>query len=484
LRQQRPLTANSRHFLRVNAQTLYLDKQKTPQICKTLGVIIKDDISFMNKIKYYLVLIFFPTMFFSQKTVLLNSKIRSTIVNNISQMLLDNYVFPDTAVKMSNCIKNKLKEGAYNKITDPVAFSDALTIDLYSVYRDGHLLVQFVPQQATQNSNVASTSSQINNEDPLQRIKQANFGLKKVEILTGNIGYIDIDHFWADSVYGKKTVKATLQFVSNTNALIIDLRDCGGGSQEAVNMICGYFLEKSTHINDMFDRAAKTTTAYWTKPDSSFTKLTKMPLYILTNNKTFSAAEEFCYDLQSIKRATIIGETTGGGAHGTFSQDAGNGFILSIPYSTAINPITKTSWEKIGVRPEIEVPSDQALETAEIKIFDNLISKTKDSSELFNLKWDLELLKAINNPTTLDSLTLKSYAGVYGERIFTLENGKLFYQRTGRPKFELEAMSPTIMKGKGNTYFKIEFVKNNLGKVDKVNAHYQDNRIETANRTE
>jgi retinol-binding protein 3 len=437
----------------------------------------------MNKIKFLLILIFFPSITFSQKTVVLNSKLRSTIVNNISQLLIDNYVFPETAIKMSNCIKDKLKEGAYNKITDPVAFSDALTIDLYSVYRDGHMLVQFAPQETSQNT-VASTNSQVNNEDPLKRIKQANFGLRKVEILSGNIGYINIDHFWADSIYGKETVKATLQFVSNTNALIIDLRNCGGGSQETVNMICGYFLEKSTHINDMFDRAAKTTTEYWTKTDSSFTKLTKMPLYILTNNKTFSAAEEFCYDLQSIKRATIIGETTGGGAHGTFSQDAGSGFVLSIPYSTAVNPITKTSWEKIGVKPEIEVPSDKALETAEIKIFDNLISKTKDASELFNLNWDLELLKAINNPSTLDSLTLKSYAGVYGERTFTFENGKLFYQRTGRPKFELEAMSPTIMKGKGNTYFKIEFVKNNVGKVDKVNVYYQDNRLETSVRIE
>lgn len=438
----------------------------------------------MNKIIFLLILIFFPAIIFSQKTVVLNSKLRTTIVNNISQLLLDNYVFPDTAIKMSKCIKNKLKEGAYNKITDPVAFSDALTIDLYSVYRDGHMLVQFVPQEVTPESVVASTGSSGNNEDPLKKIKQANFGLKKVEILSGNIGYINIDHFWADSVYGKETVKATLQFVSNANALIIDLRNCGGGSQETVNMICGYFLEKSTHINDMFDRAAQTTTEYWTKPDASFTKLTKMPLYILTNNKTFSAAEEFCYDLQSIKRATIIGEITGGGAHGIFSKDAGSGFVLSIPYSTAVNPITKTSWEKVGVKPEIEVPSDKALETAEIKIFDNLISNTKDASELFNLNWDLELLKAINNPITIDSLTLKSYAGIYGERVFSFENGKLFYQRTGRPKFELEAMSPTVMKGKGNAYFKIEFVKNNIGKVDKVNVFYQDNRIETSDRTE
>ena len=438
----------------------------------------------MNKVKFLFTLLFFPFLLFSQKQDELNSKLRSTIVNNISQLLIDNYVFPDTALKMSHCIKKKLKAGAYNKITDPVAFSDALTIDLYSVYRDGHMLVQYIPQDADSIEVIASDSSKETKIDPFKRIKQANFGLSKVEILYGNIGYIHIDHFWADSIYGRETVKATLQFVSNTNALIIDLRDCGGGSQETVNMICGFFLEKSTHINDMYDRSAKTTTSYWTKPDSSYTKMVNMPLYILTNNKTFSAAEEFCYVLQSLKRATIIGETTGGGAHGTFSKDVGSGFLLSIPYWTAINPITKTSWEKVGVKPDLEVPSDKALEKAEVEIFNNLISKSSDSLEIFNLLWDLELTKALNNPITLDSLTLKSYQGKFEERNFTFEQGKLYYQRTGRPKFELEAMSPTIMKGKGNSYFKIEFVKNNYGKVDKVNAYYQDNRIETSTRTE
>lgn len=432
----------------------------------------------MNKLKILLILIFSSTIIFAQQPLILNSKSRTEIVNNISQILLDNYVFPDTAIKMSNCITKKLKQGAYNKITDPVAFSDALTIDLYSIYQDGHLMVKYAPQEFTK----PRADNPVSIEDPFKKSKQANFGLKKVEILKGNIGYINFDQFWADSIYGKATVKSALQFVSYTNALIIDLRNCGGGSEETVNMISGYFLEKSTHLNDVFDRRTNKTTEFWTEPDSTFTLMTKMPLYILINNKTFSASEGFCYGLQSIDRAIIIGETTGGGGHGTFWQDVSNGLVLYVPYSRAISPVTKTSWEKVGVKPEIEVPSDKALETAEMKIYDNLISNTIDPSELFNLNWNLDLLRAINNPITIDTLTLREYTGEYDERVFTLENGKLFYQRTGRPKFELEAMSPTVMKAKGNTYFKIEFVKNNQGKVDKVNAYYQDNRIESSNR--
>jgi len=438
----------------------------------------------MTKLKLFLLLFFFPTIIFAQNTTPLTNKSRSEIVKSISQLLLDNYVFSDTALKMSNCIKNKLKAGAYNKITDPVVFSDALTYDLHSVYFDKHMLVQyFPPENPTTIQNAVQTTNQ-EKEDPFRKIKEANFGLKKVEILNGNIGYIDIKNFWADTLYGKETVKAALQFISNTNALIIDIRNCGGGSQQTVAMICGYFLKNATHINDMFDRRTNTTTQDWTKPDTSFTKLNNIPLYILTSNKTFSAAEEFCYVLGTLKRATIIGETTGGGAHGTFSQEAWNGIFISIPYWRPTNPITKTNWEVVGVKPDIETTSDRALETAEMKIFETLLSKTSDATALFNLNWDIELLRAINNPVTIDEKTLAEYAGIYGERVFTLENGKLYYQRTGKPKFEMEPMSLTTMKGKGNTYFKIEFARNSSGKVDKINAYYQDNRKESSIRTE
>ena len=196
----------------------------------------------MNKLKIFLILIFLPTIVFSQKTIILNSKSKTEIVKNISQILLDNYVFPDTAIKMSNCILKKLKQGAYDKITDPVAFSDALTIDLYSIHHDAHLMVKYAPQEFAK----PAIDHPAIIEDPFKKSKQDNFGLKKVEILKGNIGYINFDQFWADSIYGKVTVESALQFVSYTNALIIDLRDCGGGSEKTVNMISGYFLEKST----------------------------------------------------------------------------------------------------------------------------------------------------------------------------------------------------------------------------------------------
>jgi poly(3-hydroxybutyrate) depolymerase len=433
----------------------------------------------MNKYILILALWFLPAFAFSQNQPILTTKQKTSIIGNISQLLLGHYVFEDVAVKMSDHLKQQLKAGAYTKINDLAAFAGAITLDLYSIYHDRHLLVQYTPAQATSQPVPANNPA---SQDPLYEIKQANFGFKKTEILPGNIGYIQIERFWADSIEGKETTKAILRFVANTNAIIIDVRNCGGGSQEAVKLLCGYFLEKPTHINDMYDRPAKSITSYWTTPDSTFLSLADKPLYIICNNKTFSAGEEFCYDLQVLKRAIIVGEATGGGAHGTYGRDAGSGFTVNIPYSRAINPITKTNWETTGVKPDIEIAPDSALEKAELSILYKQIAEASDIHELFVLNWQLDLLEAINHPITLDTNTLKSYAGIFGDRVFTYRGRKLYYQRTGRPLYELEAIRPGLMKGKGNAYFKIEFITNDNGEVDQIRAFYQNNTVETAVR--
>ncbi|MES2780636.1 MAG: S41 family peptidase [Bacteroidota bacterium] len=413
-------------------------------------------------------------------TYTLTSKTRLEVVNVIRQLLMDHYVFPDTARIMSAYLNQRLKAGAYNNSKDPVVFSDALTRDLFSVYHDGHLLVQYNPAFALQLSNPTVPT---NNTNELERNRELNYGFRSVEILNGNIGYINLERFWADPVYGKETAKAALKFVANTHAIIIDLRTNGGGSPETVAMLCGFFLKTQTHINSSYNRSENTTTEFWATPDSTLKELTNKPVYILTSQRTFSAAEEFAYDLQSLKRATIIGETTGGGAHNTFERDATNGFVISIPYGRAVNAVTKTNWEGVGVKPDIEVTAEKALEMAEIKIFEAMIAGAKSAEELYQLNWQLDLLKAINNPIVIDTTTLKKYAGVFGDRTFTYTNGKLYYQRTGRQKFELEPMTPTIMKGKNNTYFKIEFVTDAQGNVNEVKAYYEDVRVERAKRT-
>ncbi len=417
----------------------------------------------------------------AQNAIPLSKSVKAELVHSVADLLIRNYVYPDTAEKMAAYIRKRQKEKAYDSFTDRARFSGALTNDLYSIYHDGHLMLQYNPVLEAQLMHPVAPQAVAG--DPLQGIKQANFGLTKMEILNGNIGYIQLDRFWADNIYGKETVKAALTFVSHANALIIDLRTNGGGSPETVTMICSYFFKDRIHTNDTYNRAENSTIEFWTTPDTSMGAMVNMPLYLLTSNKTFSAAEEFAYNLKNLKRATVIGEATGGGAHNTFERPAGHGFVLSIPYGKAVNAVTKTNWEGRGVQPDIRVPADNALETAELKIFEHLLATAKDSAELFNLNWQLALLRAINKPVTIDDITLQRYSGTFGDRVFTFENGKLYYQRTGRPKFELEAMAKNLMKAKGNQFFKIEFVEDSDGKVNTINAYYQNGVVEKAQRS-
>jgi C-terminal processing protease CtpA/Prc len=125
-----------------------------------------------------------------------------------------------------------------------------------------------------------------------------------------------------------------------------------------------FFFADKTHLNDLYARADNSLQQFWTVPSNDLPALQTIPIYILTSKTTFSAGEEFTYDLQSQKRATIIGETTGGGAHPVRPFSVSNGFVANIPFARAINPVTKTNWETIGVKPDVAVPMDQALDVA------------------------------------------------------------------------------------------------------------------------
>ncbi|MBV8390833.1 MAG: S41 family peptidase [Mucilaginibacter sp.] len=295
------------------------------------------------------------------QTSRLSGKTKTAVVENIAKNLKDIYVFPDTAIKMSDYIKHQLISGAYDTIKNPSVFASRLTADLRSVYPDGHLSIEYSTPVVTGNQNTDPEAVKVRR---LKFRKTVNFGFEKAEILQGNIGYLKINGFFTPDSAAKTTAQAALRFISNSNTLIIDLRDNMGGDPGMVNYICGFFFPGKVHLNDLYNKKEHSTTTYWTTPDTTLNTLKNIPIYILTSHRTFSAGEELTYDLQTQKRAIIIGETTGGGAHPVSSNDAGNDFTANIPFARAINPITKTNWEKTGVKPDIEATADNALDIA------------------------------------------------------------------------------------------------------------------------
>lgn len=413
----------------------------------------------------------------------LSAAATKTLIDSLTNQIIKYYVIKDAAIKMNYYIKKRYKEGHYNNIKDPHALAGALTSDILFINRDEHFHLEYNPQMANELlGNIEDVPKMV--AEKLRLEKEKNFGFKKVEILNGNIGYLELSGFSRLNSYSKATADAALKLLSNARAIVIDLRYGIGGSPDMVNHIISHFFKTPTHVADIYIRSENTTLPYWTVPDSSYGVLTEIPLYILTSYKTFSAAEGLCYELQCLKRATIVGEVTRGGAHTVTYRPLSSGFVCDIPFGRATSPVTKRNWEKTGVNPDIKVPAERALEIAESKIFEDAFNKAKDSSELKSLKWQFELIQSINHPIQLDTATLIKFSGLYGAYAVTFSNGVLYYQKTGKAKFPLIPMTSSMMRVRGNDTFTVEFYKNYYGKVNRIATLYDDGRVEYADRTD
>jgi C-terminal processing protease CtpA/Prc len=323
---------------------------------------------------------------------------RTQVIDSILKRLNDSYVFPEVAKKMETSIRERTRE--YDQITSSKTLAEMLTKDLQAVSKDKHLRVRYsyepIPVRPERREPTAEER-----EESRREYNWMNHGFNKVERLRGNIGYLE---FWGffDADFGAETVAAAMNFVSSTDALIIDLRNNGGGSPAMVALVCSYlFGPEPVHLNDLYWREGNRTDEFWTRKEVAGKRYLNKDVYVLTSKRTFSGAEEFSYNLKNLKRATIVGETTGGGAHPGGGHRVSEHFSMFVPSGRAINPITKTNWEGTGVTPDVDVPADQALLVARLmalkKSLTTLTSpefKAGVQDEIEKLEKELSELKA------------------------------------------------------------------------------------------
>jgi C-terminal processing protease CtpA/Prc len=238
-----------------------------------------------------------------------------------------------------------------------------LTVDLQAISKDGHLGVDYSAAPVTDEDPGAPPEEVVNQFKKTWAL--SNFNFKKVEHLDGNVGLLQLDSFFpADWI--KDLAAGSMQFLANSDAIIIDLRRNHGFAPDGVLLMESYFFNDAVHLTDNHNRDASTVNQVWTMPTVPGPKLPKVDLYILVSKDCFSASEDFTYNLQSQGRAKVIGEVTGGGAHGTKPYKIGTYFTASIPFAYEVNTVTHTDWEGKGVQPDVKVPADQALLTAQI----------------------------------------------------------------------------------------------------------------------
>ena len=302
---------------------------------------------------------------------------RTQVIESLLKDFNEAYVFPEVAKKIEADVRGRMKNKEYDTLVSAREFAQKLTDDLQSVSRDKHIRVRFsknvIPVRKDREEPTAAERAE--GENYMRRI---NFGFEKIERLQGNIGYVDLRGFM-DPKTGAETVQAAMNFLANTDALIFDLRQNGGGDPEMVALISSYlFGDKPVHLNSLYWRKGDRTEDFFTKPNLANKKFGDKDIYVLTSNRTFSGAEEFSYNLKNLKRATIIGETTGGGANPGGMFRLAEHFGVFIPTGRAVSPITKTNWEGTGVEPDIKAPKEQALKIAYLLALNKSAEKTKD----------------------------------------------------------------------------------------------------------
>jgi retinol-binding protein 3 len=334
-----------------------------------------------------------------QPDLTIDAATRTQVIDGILKRLNDSYVFPEVAKKMDLAIRARVDKKEYDQITSAKQFATQLTTDLQAVSNDKHLRVRYshqaIPERGARREPTAEEREQRRRE-----LTWMNHGFAKVERLPGNIGYLEFFNFM-DEELGADTVAAAMNFVNGTDALIIDMRANGGGNPAMVALVCSYlFGPEPVHLNDLYWREGNRTDEFWTKKEVAGKRYLNKDVYVLTSKRTFSGAEEFTYNLKNLKRATIIGETTGGGAHPGGGFRISEHFGMFVPTGRAISPITKTNWEGTGVTPDVSVPADQALLTARLMALKKSLStikpdlKARMEEEIAKLEKELGVLKA------------------------------------------------------------------------------------------
>ena len=392
----------------------------------------------------------------------------SELINSITDSLIRHYIFPEKAVLISNYLQSQLKKNSYaGFLNNPEKLAEQIGHDINVVHHDPHMRVKFdpgfIPQQISQPS-----------PEEVQHVKkywkENNYTFKKVEILPGNIGYLPFDLFTDDIEAAKPTINAALKFLANTDALIIDLRNNMGGSPQMVSQLESYFFKEKTHMNDLINRTNMDTTFLYADPAKSGGVYLSMPVYILTGQHTFSGAEDFSYGMQVAKRAIVVGETTGGGAHPQMPFSVGQHFIVFIPFARSLNPVTHTDWEGKGVIPDAKAPASKAFIKAQEMIFRNQLLSATDQKEKNRCLYYINALLVNETNKQLSLNKLLPFAGTYGGLVMYPEKNKLFCKNDNN----------------GGAVSELKYISNNLFVLDKDaqvefvmdgKGHYSDIKI-------
>lgn len=417
----------------------------------------------------------------------IDARTRASVVDSVTGAIDSIYVLGDEARRITAHLRARLAAGAFDSLADPVALAQRLEAEAQGVHRDGHFGIVALPPAPAAAPGTSGPDPR-EAERRLRILRATNYGFAETRILPGNVGYLKFDGFTdtGDHPAAGEAATAAMNFLASCDALIIDLRANGGGSPSMIRLLAGYLFAESTHLINWDIRAEKKTVQSWSADHVPGRRLPDVPVYVLTSENTFSAAEEFTFDLQHLKRATIVGDTTGGGGHTVAAVGFGfDGFriLARIPLGRAYDPKTGKGWDGIGVLPDVPVDAAQALTAAHAAALDTLIAREKDAEIRARQTWALEGLRGDLRPPRLSSADMNAFVGTYGPRRIFVQDGALWYQREGRPPYRLEPMGRDLFRIRDLDYFRVGFARDAGGRVVRLIGRYDDGRTDESERT-
>jgi hypothetical protein len=283
------------------------------------------------------------------------------VVDGVAQHLKQSYILPEMAEQLIKSLQAHQGTGDYDGLTDGPALASRLTTDLQSVSHDRHLRVEYADFKLPPEEGGPSEEE---GQEYRKELGRTNCGFQGAEILPGNIGYVKLNYFGAPGMCAS-TAAAAMKFVSHSDAIIFDMRQNRGGDPAMVALLASYLFDRPTHLDDLYNRNENKTTQYWATPEKVSDRMPTQPVYVLTSRWSFSGAEQFCYDLRNLHRATLVGETTGGAAHPTRNRRINDHFFIAMPEYRYINSVTRTDWEGEGVIPDVPAAPWNALRVAQ-----------------------------------------------------------------------------------------------------------------------
>jgi hypothetical protein len=389
-------------------------------------------------------------------------------VEGVAAAIEENYFDEARAKEIAAKLRSAASSGKFDALQDERELSSELSTWLDPF--DTHFNVSWAEPKPAASVAAESTEPKLvlPANDPLRRV---NYGVRGVDVLPGNIGYLDIRNFGGfefgePGQPARQAVDAALQLLSGTNALIIDLRENGGGAPQMVGYLSSAFVKKDADIFNTFHGRGRTMSEApldWHPQPRLDT-----PLFILISARTASAAEAFAYTMQSAKRATVVGEVSLGAANPGAPVDAGNGFNVFVSFASPINQMTKANWEGRGVKPDVAVASAAAPETARRLALQAVLAGGLKGDDATDAHWALDALQAESQ--SAPPVHAKDYLGSYGTLVITEANGHLILSNGRRPIRTLLPLGDDHFAVREDPSKRVIFVRDASGKVQALES--------------